>query len=192
MIVSEGAIAAGIRRITAYTGIKAFDYLKEKQGLINEAASILKINSDKGVRAKLFSLNDQVTDLNNTIKKLREENTNSLMNDLDSKVTAVGDKKVLALTLKDMNHEQEESLAHKLIDKYQDLVLFIAFDNGAKKDIMIARGNKLSSLKAGKLMKDVSKALDGRGGGKDDVAFGGTASLANFEKAKEVFMGLIK
>ena len=192
VIVSEGAIAAGIRRITAYTGIKAFDYLKEKQGLINEAASILKINSDKGVRAKLFSLNDQVTDLNNTIKKLREENTNSLMNDLDSKVTAVGDKKVLALTLKDMNHEQEESLAHKLIDKYQDLVLFIAFDNGAKKDIMIARGNKLSSLKAGKLMKDVSKALDGRGGGKDDVAFGGTASLANFEKAKEVFMGLIK
>ena len=192
VIVSEGAISAGVRRITAYTGIKAFDYLKEKQGLINEAASILKINSDKGVRAKLFSLNDQMDELNNTIKKLREENTTALMGQLEEKIIAVNDKKFLALQLKDLTHEQEDSLAHKLIDKYQDLVLFLAIDNGEKKDILIARGNKLAGVKSGKMMKEVSQVMNGRGGGRDDVAFGGVASLENFAKAADTLKGLIK
>ncbi len=192
VLVSDSAISAGIRRITAYTGMKAYEYLKEKQGLINEAATILKINSDKGVRAKLFSVNEQIADLNSTIKKLREENTNSLMNELEDKIQTSSSVKYLFLTLKDLNHEQEDSLVRKLIDKHTDLVLFFAVDNGDKKDLVAARGNGLAAFKAGKIMKDISKVLNGRGGGRDDVAFGGTESLSDINKAEEMFKGLVK
>lgn len=189
VLVSEGAVSAGVRRITAYTGMKAYEYLKEKQSMINEAADILKLNSDKGVRQKLFSLNDQVASLNSTIKVLREETTNALMGELLSQVR----NHALVYTLKNLTHEQEDSLAHKLIDKDQDLVLFLAVDNGEKKDLVIAVGkNRLASNKAGVLMKEISKVLNGRGGGRPDCAFGGTNDLSDFEKAKNAFLGLVR
>lgn len=192
VIVSEESIAAGIRRLTCYTGIKAYDYLKEKQSLINEAAALLKINSDKGVRAKIINDNELISDLNRTIKDLREENTNAVFGELEAKVEQRGEKKLLVSTLKNMTHEQEDSIAHKLIDKYPDLVLFLCFDNGAKKDLVAARGNKLSSLKAGQIMKEASALLNGRGGGRPDVAFGGTDSLENLAKVKAYLEGLVK
>ena len=189
VIESESAVSAGVRRIQAYTGIKAYEYLKEKQSMINEAATILKLNSDKGVRQKLFAVNDQITALNQTIKALREESTNVLMNDLENKVN----NNILVEVLKNLTHEQEDSLAHKLIDKNPDLVMFLVIDNGEKKDLLTAVGkNKQANIKAGNLMKEVSKVLNGRGGGRPDCAFGGTSDITNLEKAKEVFTSLVK
>ncbi len=191
-IASEESVAAGIRRITAYTGTKALDFYKEKQAMINEAAKLLKINSDKGVRAKIMSNNDLIVSLNNTIKQLREENTNSMMSSLESNIETVNGKKLLVTTLNNLTHEQEDSLAHKLIDKNADLVLFFAITNGEKKDLVVARGNGLSDLKAGNLMKEASKILDGRGGGKPDVAFGGCSSLEKLNLVKDYLKGLLK
>ncbi len=189
VLVSEGAVSAGIRRIVAYTGMKAYEYLKEKQSMINEAASILKLNSDKGVRQKLFSLNEQIVELNSEIKSLREQTTNALMDELFEKTQ----NNVLVALVKNLNHEQEDSIAHKLIDKNPDLVLLLAIDNGEKNDLVIAVGrNRIALNKAGVLMKEISKTLNGRGGGRPDCAFGGTNDLSQFEKAKIQFISLVK
>lgn len=178
-IVSEESVAAGVRRLTCYTSMKAYDFFKEKQSMINEAALLLKINSDKGVRNKLISTNETILELNNTIKALREENTNSLMKNLEDKIIENGDKKILVASLSSLTHEQIDSLAHKMIDKYKNLVLFFYVDNGKKKDLVSARGEALQQLRAGNMMKDVSKLLNGRGGGRNDVAFGGTENDFN-------------
>ncbi len=189
VLVSEGAVSAGIRRIVAYTGMKAYEYLKEKQSMINEAASILKLNSDKGVRQKLFSLNEQIVELNSEIKSLREQTTNALMDELFEKTQ----NNILVALVKNLNHEQEDSIAHKLIDKNPDLVLLLAIDNGEKNDLVIAVGrNRIALNKAGVLMKEISKTLNGRGGGRPDCAFGGTNDLSQFEKAKTQFVSLVK
>lgn len=186
VIVSEESVAAGIRRITAYTGMKAYEYLKEKQAMILEAATLLKINSDKGVRAKIMSNNDLILSLNQTIRELREENTNAILAKLESSIFDYEDKKILFSVQKNMTHEQQDSIAHKLIDKYPNLLLFLAFDNGAKKDLVAARGKNLSNIKAGDVMKKCALALSGRGGGRQDVAFGGTDTIENFHEIKKI------
>lgn len=191
-IVSEESVAAGIRRITAYTGLKAYEFFKEKQSMINEAAKLLKINSDKGVRAKIMSNNDMISELNNTIKTLREENTNAMMAQMESKMVEINGNLLLVAKVNSLTHEQEDSLAHKLIDKHANLALFLVVDNGAKKDLVAARGNALSSLKAGNIMKDASKMLNGRGGGRPDVAFGGSESAADLSGVKSYMEGLLK
>ena len=190
-IVSEESVAAGIRRITAYTGMHAYEFFKEKQNMILEAANLLKVNSDKAVRGKIISNNDNITSLNNTIKQLREENTNSLLKELENKIENVNDSKLLVATLSSLTHEQEDSLAHKLIDKYPSLVLFLAVDNKDKKDLVVAKGVSLTSLKAGNIMKDASKLLNGRGGGRIDVAFGGCESLENLSEVTKYIKGLL-
>lgn len=191
-IVSEESVAAGIRRITAYTGMKAYDFLKEKQSLINEAANLLKINSDKGVRNKIISNNELIASLNNTIKALREQNANNLMNELESSVSKIGEKELLFVTLKNLTHEQEDTLAHNLTDKHPSMILFFAVDNGAKKDLVIGRGKNLSALKAGVIMKECAQLLNGRGGGRPDVAFGGTEDLSNMDAVRTYLEGLLK
>lgn len=189
VIESDTAVSAGVRRIQAYTGMKAYEYLKEKQALINEAATILKLNSDKGVRQKLFSINDQISDMNSTIKSLREETTNALLGELMNQAK----DNVLIAKLSHLTHEQEDSLAHKLIDHNPDLVMFLAIDNGEKKDLLVACGkNRQAKLKSGNLMKEISKVLNGRGGGRPDCAFGGTNDLSGFDKAVELFRQLVK
>lgn len=186
-LVSEESVAAGIRRITAYTGKKAFDFFKEKQGMLLEAASLLHVNSDKAVRGKIINDNETIATLNSTIKSLREENTNVLLSTLEEEIKDVDGKKVLAKVLKNLTHEQEDSLAHKLIDKEPSLVLFFAVDNGKKKDLVAGCG-KASGKKAGDIMKEASKLLNGRGGGRADVAFGGSESLEGFEKVEAILV----
>ena len=100
-------------------------------------------------------------------------------------------KKVLFDKVSGLTHEQLDSLSRKLIDKEKDLVLFLVNDNGPKKDLVAARG-KLLSLKAGALMKAISPVLNGSGGGRDDVAFGGTKDITEIEKAKNAFLELVK
>ena len=192
VIASEESVAAGIRRLTCYTGMKAYEFLKEKQALINEAAALLKINSDKGVRSKIMSNNDLISSLNNTIKTLREESANNLVGELESKIEAVNGKELLVHTIKNLTHEQEDTLTHNLIDKHPSLLLFLAIDNGEKKDIVAGRGKDLASIKAGVVMKECSALLSGRGGGRPDVAFGATDDLSSLSKVKEHLLGLLK
>lgn len=190
VLVSEGAVSAGIRRITAYTGMAAYEYLKEKQGLINDAALVLGLTSDKEVRQKLFGLQNQIKELNQEIDKLREESTNSLLASLSGKIGKAPKADYLIEILPGMTHEQEQSLAQKLCDKDPALVLFLAFDSGEKKDLAVACGNEaMKSFKAGALLKEISPILDGRGGGKPALAFGGAKDLANFGKAREELLG---
>ena len=189
VIKSESSISSGIRRIEATTSNNAYLYLKEQQKMINESAQILKLNSPKNVRTKLFSLLETNSLLNNEIKLLQEEQTNFLLSSLDSKIEKVKDYKVLIYQTKDLTHQQLDSLSHKLIDKYQNLVLFIASKNNDKYDLVCGSS---SQLKAGQTMKEVSKVLNGSGGGKDDVAFGGTNDISNFNKIKETITSLIK
>ena len=186
-LVSEESVAAGIRRITAYSGKKAFDFFKEKQGMLLEAASLLGVNSDKGVRGKILNDNALIASLNSTIKSLREENTNVLLSSLEEEIKEVDGKKFLVKTLKNLTHEQEDSLAHKLIDKNPTLVLFLGVDNGEKKDLVAACG-KQAGKKAGDIMKEASKLLGGRGGGRPDVAYGGSSSLAGIAEVEKVLI----
>ena len=189
-IAQEESVAAGIRRITAYTGEKAYEFFKEKQGRILEAARLLSVNSDKAVRNKIVANNENTASLNATIKALREESTNALFGSLEASRVENNGHKVLVKSLKGLTHDQLDSLSHKLIDKYQDLVLFFAVDNGEKKDLVAAKGKSLTNLKAGRIRKEASKLLNGRGGGREDVAFGGTSSLEKLEEVKKFLLSL--
>lgn len=189
VIKSESSISSGIRRIEATTSTNAYLYLKEQQKMINESANILKLNSPKNVRAKLFSLLDTNSSLNNEIKHLQEEQTNFLLSLLDSKIENINGYKVLIYQTKDLTHQQLDSLSHKLIDKYNNLILFIVSKNKNKYDLVCGSS---SQFKAGQTIREISKLLNGSGGGKDDVAFGGTSDISNYSKISGFINNLIK
>ncbi len=191
VIASESAIAAGIRRITAYTGMRAYEYLKEKQASLVEAGQLLRLNSDKGVRNKLIAVNEQIESLHNDIKVLQDRVAQSSLNGLESQIRTAEGREVLTAKLSNLNHAQEEKIARDILANHPDLALFIAVDNGEKKDVIVGRGKNLT-YKSGQIVREVAKVLQGSGGGKDDLAFGGVRSLENLEAAKNLFISLVK
>ncbi len=191
VIASESAIAAGIRRITAYTGMRAYEYLKEKQSSLVEVAQLLKLNSDKGVRNKVVSVNEQIDSLHQDIKTLEERVAQSSLAGLESQIRTVEGREVLTARLSNLNHAQEEKICRDIMRNHPDIALLLAVDNGPKIDIAVGRGKNLT-YKSGAIIREVCKVLQGSGGGKDDLAFGGVRSLENFEAAKNLFISLVK
>ena len=182
VIKSEASISSGIRRIEATTSLNAYLYLKEQQKMINESAQVLKVNSPKNVRAKLFSLLEINNSQQNEIKKLQEELTTYLLYSIESKIEKTNDVNLLVYQDKNLTHQQLDSLAHKLIDKYKNIVAFIVSKNLSKYDLVCA--SNISNIKAGQVIREIAPLLNGSGGGKDDVAFGGASDISNFSLIK--------
>ena len=183
VIKSEFSVSSGIRRIEATTSLNAYLYLKEQQKMINESAEILKLNSPKNVRSKLFSLLEVNSSQTNEIKRLQEELTNYMIGSLESKIEKVKGVNLLIHQDKNLTHQQLDSLAHKLIDKHSSLVVFIVSKNDTKYDLVC--GSSANNIKAGQVIREVAPLLSGSGGGRDDVAFGGATDISKFSQIKE-------
>ncbi len=185
VIVSEGAIASGIRRITAYTGEKAYNYLKDRERQLFDLASLLKLMSVKGLRSKLEALLADDEEKKKLINSLREKITNSMLSDMKKNILPLSGHEVLVEKTHGLTHEQLDSLAHKLIDQHPGLVLFLVNEgNSGKADLVAGRGKDLN-LKAGLLMKELSRLVGGSGGGRDDVAFGGGKNGVDLEEVRK-------
>ena len=189
VIKSESSISSGIRRIEATTSTHAYEYLKDKQRMLNDFASLLKVNSDKSVKEKINSILETNNNLNSTIKYLQEEVTNYIFNNIENNIEELNNKKILFLKSDNLNHDQLDSLGHKIIDKYKDILVFIVSSNNDKYDLMTA--TNIESLKAGQVMKELSSLLNGSGGGRNDVAFGGTNNIDNLNSAKNILKEII-
>lgn len=182
-IESEQAISSGVRRIVAYTSIYAYQYLKEKENVLNSIANLLKLNSTKGVKEKVKELLNTNDSNKKTIKSLEEKIANSKLDSIKSNIVEINGYSFLAMKLNDLTHQQEESIVSNLINTDKKLVLFFAVNQSSRYDLVVAKSKSANSLSAGKLMREISTILEGKGGGKDDIAFGGCSSISNFDKA---------
>ena len=191
VIESETAISSGVRRIVAYTGNNALEYLKSKQQTLNEIASLVKLNSDKGVKEKVIDVLNELDNCKKTVKSLEDKIAHYKLDSLLSKIVSYEKYDLLAETLSDLSHQQEESIVRNLLSKNNKLIVFLAVKNGNKVDLIVARNDELKEIKAGKIIQAIAPLMNGRGGGKDDLAFGGASSIDLFDKAKEKLLEII-
>lgn len=192
VIDSEQAISAGVRRITAYTGLNAYEYLKEKENILNDVASLLKLTSTKGVKEKIKEVLSSLDENKKNIKTLEEKIANSKLDSLKENIKEYNGYNLLAMKLNDLTHQQEESITNNLLNMNKKLVIFFTVKNNDRYDLIVARSKDIPSFKAGVIMRDVSSILNGRGGGKDDLAFGGTSSIDKFDIAVDKIKEYLK
>ena len=189
-LVSEQAIASGVRRIIGYTSMKAYLYLKDKDILLNNIAKSLALTSQKEIVSKINQKNDELTSLKKKVEVLESKITS--LSASQNEVIKVNSWNLYSIEVKDFSHNQLVDMLTQVRAKDEDSIVYILNDNGDKKDISIALGkNALAKFKAGELVKQVSKVLNGSGGGRPDMAFGGVKSLENKAQALELLKELI-
>jgi alanyl-tRNA synthetase len=193
-IVSEGGVAAGIRRVEAVTGGNALAYLQQLEGTVNGLAGTLKATPAE-VPVRVAAVLDQVRALEKEITALKSKLASSQGDELLAQAVDVGGIKVLAAVLQGGDAKSLRETMDKLKDKLKSAAIVLAAVEGGK--VQLAAGvtaDSISRVKAGELVNFVALQVGGKGGGKPDLAMaGGTdaaalpaalASVADWVRAK--------
>ena len=180
-IISEGGVAAGVRRIEAVTGKAAIAQIQADELCLEELQALLKTSATE--------ITDKVKQLLQTNKRLRKE-IEKLATTADgdaaliSKVQEVAGIQVLAARVE----HADTKIMRKLVDQMKMKLGNAAVILGAKKDdkaILIAGVSKscVDRISAHRLINAVASQVDGKGGGRDDMAEAGGKNPAALDKA---------
>ncbi|WZL71484.1 alanine--tRNA ligase [Clostridiaceae bacterium 35-E11] len=185
-IVTEGGVAAGIRRIEAITGYKAYEYTKEKEFKLSEIAKLLKTNP-KEVIGKVENLLNELKDAQKEIEIVKNKLASGATTEILNSMVETNNIKVIKYKLADMDMDNLRNLGDKLKDKLGSGVVVLASSNNGKVNFVamatedvIAKG-----IHAGNIIKQVAKIAGGGGGGRPTMAQAGAKDISKIDEALE-------
>ena len=181
-IVSEGGIAAGVRRIEAISGIKLYEHLLEKENLIKDIGTTLKV-SEKDILNRIEFNTKQIKEQEREINQLKNQISGSSINDYISKVKEIGGVKYLTTEVSGLDIDGMRQLGDKLRDKVEKgvITLYSMEEERAVFLIMADKKATASGVHAGNLIKEIAKMGGGSGGGRPDMAQGGIKDSGKIE-----------
>jgi alanyl-tRNA synthetase len=173
-ILSEGGVAAGVRRIEAVTGSGAMAWIDQQQGRLDAVAGLLGGRRDEVVE-RVRALLDRQKQLEKDIDALKARQAASAAGDLAGQAVDVAGLKVLAAVLEGADGKSLRDSVDRLKDKLGNAVILLAARTGDGKVQLVAgsHGAALGKIKAGELLGHVASQIGGRGGGRPDLAQGG-------------------
>jgi alanyl-tRNA synthetase len=181
-IVSEGAIAAGVRRIVAVTGPEALNLVHEEEQQLARAAAALR-TSPKDVAVRAEQAASRIRELEREIESLQRKQAAATSSELAQGAREVRGVKVLAARY-DGEPEAMRELADKLRDQLKSGIVVLGGAKDGKANLLVAITPDLSKkYRAGDLVKELSKTLGGRGGGKPELAQAGGGDPAQLDAA---------
>jgi len=191
-ILSEGAVAAGIRRIEAITGDAVKDYFTQQETDLDAIKETLK-NPQDTLKA-VVALQDDNAKLKKQIEQLLKEKAKGLKGELASKLLDINGIKFLA-TQVDLNPEGAKDLAYELGTLGTNLFLVIATAEDDKPMLSCYISKELvveKNLNAGTVVRELGKYIQGGGGGQPFFATAGGKNIAGIKEALEKAVDFVK
>jgi alanyl-tRNA synthetase len=172
-IVSEGGVAAGVRRIEAVTGQGALDYIAEEEARLDTVAHLLGGNAGDVVE-KLKQVFERQKKLEKELESLKAKAAAGATADLAGNAQDVGGIKVVAARLEGLDAKALRDSVDQLKSRLGDAVILLASASGGKASLVAGvQGKALDKVKAGDLVGFVAGRINGKGGGRADMAQGG-------------------
>ena len=182
-IVSEGGVAAGVRRIEAVTGMGALAWVRERSRLLDELALLVRSAPDDLPR-RIQQLQEESRRLDREVSKLQRQLASGQGSDLASQVIDIGDTKLLAARLDGLDASAMRETMDKLKSTLQQAVILLASVDDQGKVMLVAgvTQNRVDRVNAGQLVGMVAEKLGGRGGGRADMAQAGAKDAARLDE----------
>ena len=196
-ILSEGGVAAGVRRIEALTGDGVFHYYDELERTLAEAAKIVK-TTPANLLTKLEHLNAELKAVHSENEALKSKMAKDALGDVMNQVKEVKGVKVLASALDNVDMNGLRELGDQLKEKLGDGVVVLASVKDGKVSLMAMATDSAvkTGVHCGNLIKASAALVGGGGGGRPNMAQAGGKNPAGIEdalaKAVETVEGQIK
>jgi alanyl-tRNA synthetase len=185
-IISEGAIAAGIRRIEAVTGSKAFEYINEKLTVYDEIAALLK--STGSVKESVEKLIAENSSLKKTIEKYQALSASSMLKNLVEKAIKINNVKFISGKIEADSADTLRTIAFEARKTSDNTVLVVGSSINGKANIVVMVSDTLvkeKNLNAVTIIKEIAGEIDGGGGGQPFLATAGGKKPEGITRAIE-------
>jgi alanyl-tRNA synthetase len=182
-IVSEGGIAAGIRRVEAVTGISAMEMVQNLYRRVGEAAAALKTQPDELV-PRILQVQDQLRSLEKELSTVKAKMASSQGDELLDQAVEIGGVKVLAAVIDGTDIAGLRTAMDKLKDKLKTAAIVLATVSDGKVSLIAGvTADATAKVKAGDLVNFVAQQVGGKGGGRPDMAQAGGTDPSGLDKA---------
>jgi len=182
-VVSEGAVAAGVRRLTAVTGDAALHYVGREESALREAAGLLKIPPLE-LPQRLQKLLDGQRLLEKQLESMEGRLAKSRAQDLVAAARQIGGVAVVAARVDGLDQEGLRAVVDSVRDRLGSGVICLGSVKGDKVNLVAAVSKDLTPrFNAGKLIQEVARAVGGGGGGRPDLAQAGGKDPSKLDAA---------
>lgn len=191
-IVSEGGIAAGVRRVEAVTGAGAMQWVEEADDKLAQIAGSLKVSRDAVVE-KVQDMAERSRQLEKELEQLKSKLAAAKSSDLIGSAVEVKGAKVLAAKLEGVEPKALRDTIDQMKNKLGSGVVVLAAVADGK--ISLAAGvtkDLTGQVKAGDLVRELTAKLGGKGGGRPDFAQGGGTDEAALPAALDSVTALVE
>ena len=183
-ILSEGGVAAGVRRIEAITGRAVYNYLKEKEQVIADVCANLKTKEDSLSQRVTFLLEEN----KNLSKELHEVKTKMSLQSIDSVLDSKVDINGVSLVttkFSGMDMNTLKDVADKLRDKLVSGVVVLANTAEDKVNFVVTATEDVvkKGIHSGNIVKEVATIAGGKGGGRPNMAQAGAPDITKVDEA---------
>jgi alanyl-tRNA synthetase len=192
-IISESAIASGIRRIEAVTASIAEKYINERLDAFDEIASILK--SPGNIPESVQKLIVENSSLKKVIEKFQTQSATALLKDLVANAVMINNIRFVSGQIDTGYSDAIKSVAYQMRNSSVNTVFVIGSDDSGKAGIMVMVSDNLvteRNINAITIIKEIAGEINGGGGGQTFLATAGGKNPSGIPRALEKAAELIK
>ncbi|HEU0114312.1 MAG TPA: DHHA1 domain-containing protein, partial [Thermomicrobiales bacterium] len=193
LIVSEGSVAAGVRRIEAVTGTAAIERMLQQQQSLEDAGRGLR-TSWNDVASGIEALQERSRGLEREIERLRGDLAGARVGDLVQQAVAVDGSRVLAARVDTASKDGMRQLGDRLRDQLGSGVVLLGtvIDGRPSLLSMVTPDLVERGVRAGDLVRQAAALIDGRGGGRPDLAEAGGKDASRLDEALAAAPGFVR
>ena len=189
---SEGGVAAGIRRIEAYTGPGAYDYLLREEAALQESADALRTRPLE-LPEKVDRLSRRGGELEQENQRLRSRLAATLVEDLLTRVETVEGIRVVRGRVEHFDQKGLRDLVDRIRTKLgSGVVVLGTLVNNRVGWVAGVTADTIARVHAGRLVRELARMTGGEGGGRADLAEAGGKDPSRFDHALSQVPGLVR
>lgn len=192
-ITFEGSIAAGVRRIEAVTGQKAYEYARSQMNILETSAHMFSIGKTE-LPEKIATLQKNLEQAEKEIQTVKNQQAKDKFTEVLQQVQKIQGVAVLTAIIPHANSEILRELTDRFKQKFQSGVVVLGSEVDGKPILIASITPDLINrgLHAGNLIKEVAAVVEGGGGGKADMAQAGGKNAQKLSEALDKTLPYVK
>ncbi len=183
-IISESAIAAGIRRIEAISGSKAEEYINNQSKILQKINDLLR--SPQDLEKSVRNLIDENMALQKQVDQFRRSKIRDLKSELIGRIKKVNDINLIAEKIDVDSADAIRDLAFQIKKKVENLFMVVGANLDGKANLTIMVSDNLvkeKNINASEIIREAAKEINGGGGGQPFFATAGGSEPEGIERA---------
>lgn len=181
-IVQESSVSAGVRRIEAITGRKAYELLQNSDKSIKTIANKLNTNVNN-ISNRIDSIEKEIANYKSEISRLKSTNSSDIINDLKNSVRNVKGINLLVKKFENASMDELREYENRIKNSFDNMIIIFASVSDKIVFTVSVDDKLVDKYNAGKIVREIAQVTGGNGGGKKNFAQAGGKDISKLDEA---------